>query len=157
MNTEVNTSGVPQLLEALRRELHEYGELLALLEHPQEQVPRRAADEVLHSAAAISEQANRVQDARRRREDCQRLVAQAVQQSEEARFAVLLPRFPEPYRFAVAELVRETNDLLVRVQQRAWQDQMLLSHSLELMQHFIGSLTASNRPTTHTGSGVRAI
>lgn len=153
MNPEVNISElVPQLLEALRHELYEYGELLALLEHQQEQVTRRVADEVLHSAAAISDQANRVQEARRRREGCQRAAAQVLQKSEETSFAALLPMIPGPYRFAVTELVRENNDLLVRVQQRARQNHMLLRHSLELMQRFIGSLTAANQPTTYTGS-----
>jgi flagellar biosynthesis/type III secretory pathway chaperone len=147
------SEAVTRLVEALRHELREYGELLALLEQQQEHVMVRAADDVLHSVAAIGDQAAKIQEARRLREDCQKDVARELQTPDEPSFAALMPRLPEPHRFAVAELVRENNDLLTRVQERARQNHLLMSRSLELMQRFITSLIPAIQPTVYTGSG----
>lgn len=186
MNADAQTpSPVARLIEALRQELHEYGEMLARLEQQQEHVMVRAADEVLHSVVAINEQAARIQEARRQREQCQRelaavvgadvrrliSVSEAAPQGEASSlltsaptslqagpqlpdFAALVPLLPEVYRAAVSELVRENNDLLVRVQQRARQNHLLLSRSLELMQRFVHSLAPTAPPTTYTGQGI---
>ncbi len=43
-------------------------------------------------------------------------------------------------------LVQENNELLVRVQQRARQNHLLLLRSLELMQKLINSLFPGSRP-----------
>ena len=40
---------------------------------------------------------------------------------------------------SVQALVEENNELLIRVQQRARQNHLLLSHAVELMQHLINS------------------
>jgi flagellar biosynthesis/type III secretory pathway chaperone len=143
-----------RLIEALQDELRQYGEMLALLEQQQEHVTVRAADEVLHSVVAINEQSARIQQARRKRDECQHAVAVRLQCTDDPGFGALVPMLPEAYRSAVAELVRENNDLLVRVQQRARQNHLLLSRSLELMQRFIHGLTASGPPATYSGHGV---
>jgi flagellar biosynthesis/type III secretory pathway chaperone len=53
----------------------------------------------------------------------------------------------------VEALVRENNELLIRVQQRARQNHLLLSRSLELMQQFIHALVPASLPTTYDGAG----
>ena len=50
-------------------------------------------------------------------------------------------------------LVRENNELLVRVQQRVRQNHLLLSHCVELMQQLINSIFPGVAPTTYDGSG----
>ena len=113
-----------------------------------------AADEVLHSVATIGDQTAKIQEARRARAAWQKEVAHALQQPEDPSFATIIPLLPEPYRPAVAELVRENNDLLTRIQERARQNHLLLSRSLELMQRFINHLSLVTQPTTYTGDGV---
>jgi len=141
------------LIEALRDELQQYGEMLALLDQQQERVLMRAADGLLETVAAINAQGATLQAARQSREAHRRRVARDLGLPDEAAFADIIPRLPEDYRPLVEALVQENNELLARVQQRARQNHLLLSRSLELMQQFLGSLFPSGQPQTYTGSG----
>src|SRR6267143_1842013 len=55
-----------RLIECLRSELQQYGEMLALLDQQQANVVRRVADDLLITAAAIDTQSAAVQKARQR-------------------------------------------------------------------------------------------
>lgn len=145
-----------QLIEALRSELQEYGELLALLDQQQEQVCVRATDELLPTVMNLQEQGTVMQGARRQREECRTAVARTVGLRDEAPFAELLPRLPASLRPLVQALVEENNDLLRRVQHRARQNHILLSRSVELMQSLIGSLVPQARSLTYGQAGTMA-
>lgn len=142
------------LIEALREELHQYGEMLALLDQQQEHVTQRAGDEVLHSALAITEQMGRIQAARAQREACQQQLAATLGCVQDHSFSGLVPRLPEAYQPAVRALVQENNDLLARVQQRARQNHLLLHRALELMQQFVQQVAAQAAPATYAGNGL---
>ncbi|MEY2407483.1 MAG: hypothetical protein QOF48_153 [Verrucomicrobiota bacterium] len=144
---------LPRLLDALRDELHQYGEMLALLDRQQEAVMVRAGDDVLQSVTRISEHLALVESARRQRESRQQEVGQALRKPEITPFVDLIPLLPEKFRPAVGALVRENNELLVRVQQRARQNHVLLSRSVELMQRFMHALIPASQPTTYNGAG----
>lgn len=147
------TQALHALIEALRDELQQYGEMLALLDQEQEWVLARAADDLLQTVASVSSQGSQIQAARQRREESRRRVALAFGLSPDAPFTDLLPRLPEDYRPLVAALVQENNELLVRVQHRARQNHLLLSRSVELMQRFLSSLFTAGQSTTYNGSG----
>ena len=147
------SAGVTRLLEALRAELHQYGEMLSRLDQQQEHVLERAADEVVRSVAAVNEQATVLREVRTRRQAVQTEMARALQLGEEAEFEKLLPALPAPQRFGVEALVRENNDLLTRVQQRARQNHLLLTRSVELMQRFLQTLVPAAAPAVYTDSG----
>ncbi len=53
---------------------------------------------------------------------------------------MLIPLLPADYRPLVQALVDENNELLVRVRQRARQNHLLLSRSVELMQGLLNTL-----------------
>ncbi len=142
-----------QLIEKLRHELHQYGEMLALLEQQQESVMARAADAVLNSVAAINDHMVQVQIARQQREACQNEIARVLQQKDDLAFATLIPLLPEKFQVAVETLVRENNELLSRVQRRARQNHLLLTRSLHMMQQFMNTLMPANPPTTYNGEG----
>jgi flagellar biosynthesis/type III secretory pathway chaperone len=57
------------------------------------------------------------------------------------------------YRPLVQALVQENNELLVRVQQRARQNHLLLNHAVELMQHLINAMVPGASPKTYDDSG----
>jgi flagellar biosynthesis/type III secretory pathway chaperone len=141
------------LIEALREELKEYGEMLALLDHQQELVMRRQTQDLLQCVTAINAQADTIGAARREREQHQRHVATGFGVSEDSTFAVLTPLFPPEYRPLVQALVQENNHLLVRVQQRARQNHLLLSRVVELMQRFLGTLFPETPPMTYGDNG----
>jgi flagellar biosynthesis/type III secretory pathway chaperone len=142
-----------RLINALRDELQQYGEMLALLDRQQQFVITRAAEEVLESVRPIQTQASAIQEARAHREECRRLVAQDSQQTESTAFSVLIPLLPPDYRPLVKALVEENNELLVRVRQRARQNHVLLSRSLEFMQTFLNTLLPARETRVYNDHG----
>ena len=143
---------IDELIEALRNELEEYGELLALLDEQQEQIFSRQAEGLLETVGRINTQAAVLGRIRAERETVQRALAEAVGLGE-GTLLNLLPLLPEVYRPLVQALVRENNQLLIRVQQRARQNHLLLSRSVELMQRFLQSLTPGSTTTVYGGDG----
>lgn len=141
------------LIAALREELQEYGELLALMDQQQASVMNRAADNLLETVCTIDSQAKVIQAARRHREKCQSQLADELGLSGEPTFARLLPRLPEEYRLLIGALVEENNHLLQRVQKRGHQNNLLLSRSLELMQRFLTTLAPSSRTAVYNEHG----
>jgi hypothetical protein len=134
-------------VESLREELRQYGELLALLDVQQEQVVRRLADELSETVSAINSQGEVIQAARRERDQRRRELARDLLLPDETLIIKLISSLPESYRPLVSALVGENNQLLARVQQRARQNHILLSRSLELMGQFINSFCAIGVPT----------
>jgi len=131
---------IQNLIHALRDELQQYGEMLALLDQHQELVMRRATDELLPSVEDIQAQGAVIQEVRRRRAECQRLVSHELHLADGATFADLVPLLPEDYRPLLGALVQENNELLTRVQQRSRQNHLLLARTLEMMQRFMSTL-----------------
>ena len=147
------TVQLTKIIESLRNELQQYGEMLALLDHQQELVKMCGADDILHSIAAINSQSGLIQSARERRETCQQELAQSFDQPKDTTFAVLLPLIPEHYRPLVSALVQENNELLERVRDRASENQSMLRRSVDLMQRFITTLsTESGTQSTQSAS-----
>ena len=141
------------LIEALREELKEYGEMLALLEQQQQMVMHRQTQDLLQCATAINAQAETIAAARRERAQHQRHVAVRLELPEDATLARLTPRLPAEYQPLVQALVQENNELLVRIQQRARQNHLLLSRIVELMQRFLSTLFPGNPPATYNDLG----
>src|SRR5205814_1595606 len=135
------TPNLEKIIESLRNELQQYGEMLALLDHQQELVRMRGADDILHSIASINTQSATIQAARERREAAQQYLARSLGQPLDSTFATLLPLVPDHYRPLVGALVQENNELLQRVRHRAAENQSILRRSLELMQRFITTLS----------------
>src|SRR2546427_2534578 len=132
------------LIEALRNELQQYGEMLALLDHQREMVRLQGADQVLPSLSAIDAQSAAIQAARVRRESAQQAHAQQLNEPSDSTFAHIIPLLPEQYRPLVSALVQENNELLLRVRDRAQQNHILLRQSVEMMQRFITTLAPDN-------------
>ena len=128
------------LIESLRNELKQYGEMLALLEHQQELVMEQRTDDILHSISAIDIQSAAIQAARANRQLAQRNLAERLEQPRESTFGHLIPLISQPYRPLVTALVQENNELLLGVRERAQQSHQLLTRSLEKMQRLITNL-----------------
>jgi flagellar biosynthesis/type III secretory pathway chaperone len=144
---------LPNLIEALREELKQYGEMLARLDHQQQLVMHRQTDDLFQSVTDITAQAGVIAAARREREQRQRHVARLLNLPETAGFGDILPLLPPDYRPLVQALFQENNELLVRVQQRARQNHLLLSHAVEFMQRLINVIFPGAGPTTYDNAG----
>jgi flagellar biosynthesis/type III secretory pathway chaperone len=147
------TKSIKLLIDALRDELQNYGEMLALLDRQQEYLVARAASEVFQSISLIKAQGSAIQQSCAHREDCRRVLAQACRRPQEAAFAVLIPLLPPDYQPLLAALVDENNELLLRVRRRARQNHLMLRRSVELMQELLNTLLPSRRATVYDGTG----
>jgi hypothetical protein len=144
------------LVQALRLELQQYGEMLARLDQQQDFVMRRRPDELLQSLAEIQSQATAIQNARETREQCQRELTREFGLGADTKLSDVLPYLPKDYRPLVQALIDENNGLLVRVQQRSRQNHLLLARSLEMMQRLMDTLVPGSR-TLYTETGRVAV
>ena len=137
-------------IEALREELQEYGELLALLEKQQELIVQRAAADIASSVDLVNAQVELIKEVRSRRGDRQRALAEHLQLSAQATLTELTQQVAAKYQPLVRALVEENNRLLRKVQHRTQQNHILLSHSLELLQRLINSLMRETAGAVYT-------
>src|SRR5437016_5075218 len=141
------------LVEALREELKQYGEMLALLEHQQQLVVLRQGADLLQSVAAADLQAETIRAARCEREQRFLHLTRTLKLDEAIGFRELTAHLPAEYQPLVQALVQENNELLLRIQKRARQNHLLLRRAVELMQRFINTLVAGASPATYTEAG----
>jgi len=141
-----------KLIESLREELRQYGQMLVLLDDQQGRIIQRHNDELLDATAAVNTQGTAIQSARRQREDAQRELAQTLQLTGDSPLTHLAPLLPPDYRPLLNALMQENNHLLQRIQQRARQNYLLLRRSLELLDQFINSFCPAKAPV-YNGTG----
>lgn len=149
------TDSLQQLIQALREELQQYGEMLARLDRQQEYVTQRASDDVMQSVSLIQEQTLTIQSSRSLREKWRRKISNEIGVADDSSFRALIPLLPLEYRPLVRALVEENNELLVRVQQRVRQNHLLLTRSMELMQGFLNTLFPSRETNVYNDHGSR--
>jgi flagellar biosynthesis/type III secretory pathway chaperone len=149
MNEQLNN-----LIEALREELKQYGEMLALLDQEQELVMERQTIGIAPCVAAINAQAETLHVVRHECEQRRRHLARTLQLCEDISFKELTSRLPGEYQPLLHALVQENKELLVRVQQRARQNHLLLSRMVELMQKLITSILPGTGPATYSDGGL---
>lgn len=139
MNKELNN-----LITALREELTQYGEVLALMQEQQELIINRAANELLINLNAVNEQMELVANARNQREACRKLLVASLGGTEETTFRQMTEMLPEEVQPLLNALVEEINHMLQNIQRWLRQNHMLLKRSLDLMQQIMQSLFPSS-------------
>lgn len=149
MNEQLNN-----LIEALREELKQYGEMLALLDQEQGLVMERQTMGIAPCVAAINTQAETLRVVRHEREQRRRHLARSLQLCEDISFKELTSKLPVEYQPLLHALAQENKELLVRVQQRARQNHLLLSRMVELMQKLITSILPGTGPATYGEGGL---
>jgi len=128
-------------IEALRNELQQHGEMLALLEFQQGALRHRGTDAVAASVASLNSQSAAIDSARRVREGLQRQVAWSLGVPEEQTVRQLVPLLPSEYQPLLTALAQEIHELLRRVRQFARENHEQLRRSLEQMEQFIARLS----------------
>jgi flagellar biosynthesis/type III secretory pathway chaperone len=144
---------IHNLIEALREELKQYGEMLAMLEQQHQSVVQRETNALLQNVTEVNAQASVIAAVRHEREQRRCHVARHLKLEENASFAVIIPHLPPDYQPLVQALVHENNALLIRIQQRARQNHLLLSHAVDLMQQLINSIFPGGSPKTYDSTG----
>lgn len=139
-----------KLIQALREELQQYGEMLARLDQQQEHVTRRASEDLLQTTSEIELHSQTMIQARQFRTECQATVARELNFESDATFAAIIPKLPGQYRPLVLALVQENNESLGRIHQRSRQNHILLCRSLELMSRLLGNLMPGSHSPVYT-------
>ncbi len=141
-------------IESLRDELKNYGEMLALLDHQQQLVVLRQGPDLLQSVASVDAQAAAVQAARQERDRRSRELALALRVDPAMDLREFSRLLPAEYQPLVQALVEENHELLIRVRQRARQNHLLLSRTVELMQRLIQTFSQGTTAPTYTAGGL---
>lgn len=142
-----------ELIAALRAELQQYGGLLALLDEQQELVARQSATELMENLAGINAQVAVIRVARLERERQQRTTGESLGLAGPVTLTQVAAALPSHYHDLITTLVAESNQCLRRARQRAQQNQLLLSRSMEMMQRLIASLLDATQAATYRPDG----
>jgi hypothetical protein len=139
-----------KLIQALRDELQQYGEMLARLDQQQQHVINRQTDDLLESTSAIEIQSQTMQLSRQHRTEQQAAVARTVGLASDATFAEIIPLLLADYRPLVEALVQENNESLGRIHQRSRQNHVLLCRSLEMMSRLLNTFMPGSSSPVYT-------
>ena len=145
MNEELNS-----LITALREELTQYGEVLALMQEQQQFIINRSANELLLNLNVVNEQMEKVSVARNHREACRRALVATLGAAEETTFRQMTEMLSPEVQPLLNALVEEINQLLQHIQKWLRQNHMLLSRSLDLMKQIMKGMFPSSSATAGT-------
>ena len=138
------------LITALREELTQYGEVLALMQEQQQFIINRSANELLLNLNVVNEQMEKVSVARNHREACRRALVATLGATEETTFRQMTEMLSPEVQPLLNALVEEINQLLQHIQKWLRQNHMLLSRSLDLMKQIMKGMFPSSSATAGT-------
>ena len=150
----MNNDDINQLIESLREEMTQYGELLALMQEQQELIINRQPQELLTNLNQVNGQMEKIAMARQARELARVALATQLGATQETTFKQMTSQLPEEYQPLLEALVNEINALLQKVQKWLRQNHLLLKRSLDLMQDILQNVFPSKAsPKTYGRQG----
>ena len=150
----MNNDDINQLIESLREEMTQYGELLALMQEQQELIINRQPQELLANLNEVNGQMEKIATARQAREQARLALATQLGVTQETTFKQMTGQLPEEYQPLLEALVDEINALLQQVQKWLRQNHLLLKRSLDLMQDILQNVfPAQASPKTYGRQG----
>ena len=153
MNSEFQEKDWDPLVELLRREVQEYGGLYNLLSRQQQEIFTRDPQKVMDTNAEIERYMQGMGGLRESRENKVREIARACGADEEQSLTSMLPKFPEFVRPMLQALADEINSMVRRTRQKARQNFMLLSRTMEITNDAFQALQPDNYTKTYTKKG----
>ncbi|MBL67934.1 MAG: hypothetical protein CMO74_05710 [Verrucomicrobiales bacterium] len=133
----MNNEDINRLIESLREEMTQYGELLALMQEQQELIINRKPQELLANVNEVNKQVARIGEARNIREQARVALALQMGATQETTFKQMTAQLPAEYQPLLEALVQEINTLLQNVRKWVQQNHLLLKRSLDLMQDIL--------------------
>ncbi len=150
----MNNDDINRLIESLREEMTQYGELLALMQEQQELIINRQPQELLANLNEVNGQMEKIAVARQAREQARLSLATQLGGTQETTFTEMTSQLPEEYRPLLGALVEEINALLQNVHKWLRQNHLLLKRSLDLMQDILQNVfPAQASPKTYGRQG----
>ncbi len=147
------TDYLDTLIDSLREELTQYGELMALLEGQQQQILNRRADEVQETAAQIQNQTHHLEELKAHREKARRALYEELRLPADASLGQSFDRLPVEYRPLLQALVDDNRLSITRIRKLARQNHLLLNRSLSTVQQLVNSLYDDGKPSLYGEDG----
>lgn len=147
------TDSLDILIDSLREELTQYGELMALLEGQQQQILDRNADQVQESASQIHHQTQHLEQLKAQREKARSRLYLELGLSDDASLGHSFDRLPEEYRPLLQALVDENRLSITRIRKLARQNHLLLNRSLNTVHQLVDSLYDDGNPSIYGVDG----
>ncbi len=153
MNNNFEEKDWNPLVDLLRNEVQEYGGLYNLLERQQGEIFNRDPALVLNTNAEIESYMSDMGGLRERREAFVREMARNCGADEEKPLSQLIVHFPDFMQPMLQALVDEINHMIRRTRQKARQNFMLLSRTMEINHETMQKLQPENYNRTYTKKG----
>ena len=147
------TDKTEQLVDALREELKQYGEVMALLEQQQQLVMERNAEGIQTVAERIDRESTILEQCKDSREVIQKSIAQELNLEDTHEFHQIIPMLPGDYQPLVKALIEENNHSIMRIGRIAKQNHMLLSRSIEMVSTLIRNICPDVTPNIYNQRG----
>lgn len=141
------------LVDLLRHEVQEYGGLYNLLERQQGEIFQRDPQLVLDTNSEIESYMSAMGSLRDQRETLVREMARGCGADEEQPLSKLLVHFPDFMQPMLQALVDEINAMIRRTRQKARQNFMLLSRTMEINHETMQRLQPGNYNRTYSKKG----
>jgi hypothetical protein len=143
------TGYVEQLVEALRNELQQYGEMLALLDVQDSAGGGLPA--ILNACESIQRQGTAIEEARLLRLQQQSRLAWVIGQAEKDSVVELLPELPPHYQPLLGALIAEINGLVGQVREKAMHCHTRLDAAARQLERLMTTM-AEYAPTPTPGA-----
>ena len=147
------TDKTKQLVDALREELKQYGEVMALLEQQQQLVIERNAEGIQTVAERIDRESTILEQYKDSREVIQKSIAKELNFKDSHEFHQIIPMLPGDYQPLVYALIEENNHSIMRIGRIAKQNHMLLSRSIEMVSTLIRNICPDVTPNIYNQRG----
>lgn len=141
------------IVDALRAELQEYGELLILIEKQQTAIQKRNMPSYLDLSAEIESQAASTSGLRAEREQKVRSLAETLNIEYNENLSEMIPGFPAESRPMFSALVDEINKLIHKTQRKAKQNHMLLVRTLHFTHELLQKVSPQSFTQTYSPAG----
>jgi hypothetical protein len=144
------TGYVEQLVEALRNELQQYGEMLALLDAHDS--TGRGLPAILNACEGIQRQGTAIKDARLLRLQQQTRLAWVVGKPEKDSILGLLADLPPHYQPLLTALISEINEALSQVREKALHCHKRLNSAAQQLERLMAAMAEYATATTPPAS-----
>ena len=141
------------LIDALRDEVQEYGELLSLFNDQQTAILERNPNLVLAIQDSIKGQLEIINRCRKHREQKAREFAEEIGENPQSTVKQLIDKCEESVRPLLNALIYEVNQLISKTRRRGHQNQMLLARSIEVSQQILQRLNPGALTKTYSRGG----
>lgn len=141
------------LIEALRNELQQYGEMLAILEKHQNNILDSNTSQILSDLSTITYQNEVIKNARIATERAKSSLCEKLNISANSTYQETVAHLPYEYQLLINALIEENNYLVSRIQNRVKQNHLLLKRSIEIIQQIIKEFVPGFSPSTYTSNG----